>query len=85
VTYRIEFDRAAAKELLALPNTMRDRIGAALEKLALNPAAAANVKALKGGGYRLRVGDYRVLYKLKNEILVVLVIKIAHRRDAYRQ
>jgi mRNA interferase RelE/StbE len=43
-----------------------------------------NVKALKGGGFRLRVGDYRVLYALRDDLLVLLVVQIAHRREAYR-
>ncbi|MGH6969655.1 MAG: type II toxin-antitoxin system RelE family toxin [Stellaceae bacterium] len=51
----------------------------------LDPYATRNVKALKGGGYRLRVGDYRVLYELKNDILVILVVRIANRREVYRR
>jgi mRNA interferase RelE/StbE len=39
---------------------------------------------LKGGGYRLRVGDYRVLYNLLSEKLIVLVVRVAHRKEAYR-
>ena len=71
--------------MLALPRLVRDRIGGAIEKLAVDPFAATNVKALKGGGYRLRVGDYRVLYKLKSEVLVVYVVKVAHRGGVCRQ
>ena len=85
MTYTIEFDRSAEKEMLALPRLVRDRIGGAIEKLAVDPFAATNVKALKGGGYRLRVGDYRVLYKLKSEVLVVYVVKVAHRGGVCRQ
>jgi mRNA interferase RelE/StbE len=44
-----------------------------------------NVKALQGQpGYRLRVGDWRVIYTLQDEVLTVLIIRIAHRREAYR-
>jgi len=42
------------------------------------------VKALQGGGYRLRVGDWRVIYDLRDDVLVVLVVRVAHRREAYR-
>ena len=51
-----------------------------------NPGAATQVKALKGEekNYRLRVGDYRVVYELKHDRLVVLVIKVAHRKEVYR-
>jgi mRNA interferase RelE/StbE len=84
VTYQIAFERTAEKELLALPGAVRERILKALRKLAPDPFAAAGVKALKGGGYRLRVGDYRVLYTVEAEVLLVLVIKVGHRREVYR-
>jgi mRNA interferase RelE/StbE len=44
-----------------------------------------NVKALEGGGFRLRVGDWRVLYDLRDDLLVVLVARVAHRRQVYRR
>ena len=84
MTYRVAFERAAEKELLALPTLVRERIVSALKKLARDPFAAASVKSLKGGIYRLRVGDYRVLYSSKNETLVVLAVKVGHRRVVYR-
>lgn len=49
-----------------------------------SPFAAASVKALKGGAYRLRVGEYRILFTIETEILLVLVVKVGHRRDVYR-
>jgi mRNA interferase RelE/StbE len=49
------------------------------------PVAARNVKALQGQpSYRLRVGDWRVIYTLRDEVLTVMVVRIAHRREAYR-
>ena len=64
---------------------MHQRVVAALDRLALDPYRMPNVKAMKGGGFRLRVGDYRVLYELRNDILVVLVVQIGHRREVYRR
>lgn len=84
MAYQIAFERTAEKELLALHKTERERILKALHKLAPDPFAATNVKALKGGGYRLRVGDYRVLFTVETEILLVLVVKVGHRREVYR-
>jgi mRNA interferase RelE/StbE len=84
LTYTVEFEPAAQKEILALPTSIGERIVAALERLATDPFKATNVKALKGGLYRLRVGDYRAVYSLKREVLVVLVVRIAHRREVYR-
>jgi mRNA interferase RelE/StbE len=82
--YQIAFERTAERELLALQRPARERILNALRKLAPDPFTAANVKALKGGGYRLRVGDYRVLFTVETEILLVLVIRVGHRREVYR-
>jgi mRNA interferase RelE/StbE len=52
---------------------------------AADPYAAPNVEALKGGGFRLRVGNWRVLYDLRDDLLVVLVARVAHRREVYRR
>jgi mRNA interferase RelE/StbE len=48
------------------------------------PRDAANVKALTGGGYRLRIGDWRVIYTVQDDVLVVLVLGVGHRREIYR-
>jgi mRNA interferase RelE/StbE len=59
-----------------------------LRRVAADPYATPNVKARKGGGFRLRVGDWRVLYDLRDDLLVVLVARVArvaHRREAYRR
>jgi mRNA interferase RelE/StbE len=84
LAYQIAFERTAEKELLALPKLARERILRALRKLVPDSFAAASVKALKGGGYQLRIGDYRVLFTVETEILLVLVIKAGHRREVYR-
>ncbi|MDX2142897.1 MAG: type II toxin-antitoxin system RelE/ParE family toxin [Rhodospirillaceae bacterium] len=84
MVYRVEFERRAAKELAALPAPARERILKALDRLADDPRASGNIKALHGGGYRLRVGDYRVLYVVKDDLLLVLVVKVGHRKDVYR-
>lgn len=56
----------------------------AVATLSEDPYAARNVKPLRGGGYRLRVGDWRVVYSLRNEELVVLIVRIGHRREVCR-
>jgi len=66
--------------LLALDRPVQARILRSLHRLAAAPRSAANVKALKGNArYRLRVGDWRVIYTLLDDVLVVLVVRIAHR------
>jgi mRNA interferase RelE/StbE len=76
----------AAKQLSALPLHMQKRIVTSLQRLCLDPYAAHHaVKALHGGeGYRLRVGDYRLVYHIEDARLIISVVRIAHRREVYR-
>lgn len=72
-------------ELLALDRPVQARILRSLTRLAGDPRNAANVKALKGSDlYRLRVGDWRVIFTLHDDVATVLVVRIAHRREACR-
>ncbi|MEZ6235356.1 MAG: type II toxin-antitoxin system RelE/ParE family toxin [Phycisphaerales bacterium] len=83
--YRVEIKRSAAKELEALDARARGLVAAAIDGLAEDPLPAG-CQPIKGaaGCYRIRVGDYRVVYELQSDVLVVLVIRIGHRRDVYR-
>ena len=85
-TYQIKILPTAQKALASLPKAIRARIGKKIDSLQTNPTPQG-VKLLKGKGreaYRVRVGDYRILYQIKKDILTVLVIKIGHRREVYR-
>ena len=79
----IVYLRSASRELLAIDAAQRARIVAKLKQYAADPTALANpVKALKGvAAWRLRIGDYRVLFRMEPEQIVVL--KVGHRRDVY--
>lgn len=86
LTYRLEYKASAVRELQALPKAVQDRIRPVLHSLPGNPRPRG-VKALKGSTrplLRLRVGDYRIVYAVEDERLVVLVVRIAHRREVYR-
>ena len=85
MTYRVELTRAAARQVKRLPAEVRERILARLEALAEDPRPAG-VRKLAGteDGYRVRVGAYRVLYRVEDDRLVVLVVRVSHRREAYR-
>ena len=85
MSYRVVLEPRAQKELDALDARTAARIAGALRRVAANPYAAPNVKALKGRGFRLRVGDGRVLDDLRDDLLVVLVARVAHRREVYRR
>lgn len=84
--YAIEFTRNALKCLQKIDPIYQHLIIEKLEALQQSPYESSNVKALKGmkGYYRLRVANYRVIYELQDENLVILVIDINHRKDVYR-
>lgn len=79
-------DPGARRDLKRLDRTTQGRILAALKKLGNDPfAAGADVKKMTGSSaYRLRVGDYRVVYEVRQREVLVTVIEIGHRRDVYR-
>ena len=84
--YKITFKKEAAKSLSRLPRNVAITIREKLEDIADNPYAEhPNAKKLQGReGYRLRIGDWRVIYEIQNEQLVILVLRIAPRGEAYR-
>ncbi len=85
MTWAIQYERQAERTIDALDPVIRRRVLNAITALAADPRTVPNVKALQGQpGYRLRVGDWRVIYTLQDEVLTVLIIRIAHRRAAYR-
>lgn len=86
-SYSIEFVKTARKVYLKLPDKIRKPIYEKLIKLAHSPFASYHdVKPLQGakGSYRLRVGDWRIIYRLHNDIFVIEVIKIGHRKEVYQ-
>ncbi len=83
--YTLEFTKPAFKSLVAMPANARAVLKTKLEALAHDPASAANVKKLVGRpGFRLRVGDWRVIYTLDAGRLVVLVLDIGARGGIYQ-
>ncbi|WP_434318589.1 type II toxin-antitoxin system RelE family toxin [Leifsonia sp. P73] len=86
MTYRIDVAPAAARELRKLDPPARRRIQAAVELLAEAPRPpAAKPLADSGGAWRVRVGDYRIVYDIEDDRLVILVLRVAHRREVYRR
>ena len=86
MAYAVQVSSGAERELAHLPSEIQARIAKALRKLSENPRQGAGVKKLRGqpDGYRLRVGDYRVLYEVHDKRRLVFVVKLGHRRDVYR-
>lgn len=82
--YDLIIKSSAEKEMDRLSARVRGRIVAALEKLRSNPRPRGCLK-LKGDDelWRIRVGDYRVIYTIQDDVLIVTVVRVAHRRDVY--
>lgn len=83
--YEIVFKPSAKKELYRLGRTLQTRIMRELERLAANPYHPGT-KKLEGDpkARRARVGDYRIVYDVLDQEIVILVLRIAHRREVYR-
>ena len=82
-TYRIELRPAAARALKKLDPQARPRVRGAIALLAQDPRPPAS-RPLRGRpGYRVRVGDYRIIYTVADDVLLVVVVTLGHRRDVY--
>jgi len=84
VSYTVRVKRSAAKALEAITRADRQRLIEAIDRLAENPAAGSVLKGELSGLRRVRVGSYRIVYEVQDDQLVVLVVRIGHRRDIYR-
>lgn len=84
MAYTVELSPAAERQLRALVQTVRDRIIAHLLALQQEPRPPG-VKKFDDGTYRVRVGDYRILYDISDQTLMVLVLTVGHRGDVYRR
>lgn len=83
-SYSILIKRSAAREIDALPAKDRRRVVAKIESLAHNPRPPGCEKLSGEEKYRLRQGDYRILYEIVDSDLIVTVVKVGNRRDVYR-
>ncbi len=81
--YRIELRPGAARSLRKLDPQVRRRIQGAIALLAQDPRPPG-ARSLQGRtGLRVRVGDYRIIYTVKDDVLLVVVVRLGHRRDVY--
>ena len=85
MAYDVRFKASAAATVEKLPKSLQRRIIAKAEALAEDPRPPG-VEKLKGeeGLYRVRVGDYRIVYRIEDKILRILVVRVGHRREVYR-
>ena len=83
--YRVLLERAVEKDLGRLPAEVHDRVVAAMQKLAANPRPPG-CRKLAGhkNDWRIRVGDYRIIYEIEDQVRVLRVNRVRHRREVYR-
>jgi mRNA interferase RelE/StbE len=85
MSYQIEITPAAQRNIKKLPKNIQQQIIEKLEELVLEPRPMGVVKlAAKEDLYRLRMGNYRIIYRIQDPVLSILITKIGHRRDIYR-
>jgi mRNA interferase RelE/StbE len=83
--FRIELRPAAARALRTLDPPAQRRVRGAIALLAQDPRPPG-ARALQGRpGLRVRVGDYRIVYTVQDDVLLVVVVRLGHRRDVYEQ
>lgn len=86
MAYQIEIKRSATKEIAALPKRDQRRVVSAIEALANYPRPDSARKLTNTeNAYRLRVGDYRIVYQIVDNILTVFIVRVGHRKDVYRR
>lgn len=83
IKYEVEIKRSALKALKGIPKKDRLRISGVIDLLAENPLPPKSLKLSGRDGYRIRVGNYRIIYTFNNRVFKVLVIQIGHRKNVY--
>ena len=84
-SYQIEWKRSARKELRKLPAQVIHHVVKKVESLASDPRPSG-VRKLVGSEqlYRVRVGSYRIIYEIRDDVLIIVIVRVAHRKDVYR-
>jgi len=81
--YQIIFQSSAERDFKKLPRDIQSRIIKKLEELKLNPHFGIPLVGNLSGLWKLRVGDYRIIYQIKNEELIILILKVGNRKNIY--
>jgi len=84
VTYTVRIKASAERSLRKIAKPDRIRLVEAIDRLATEPTAGSALKGEFAGLRRLRVGSYRIVYEVIHNELVVLVVRVGHRREVYR-
>lgn len=86
MAYSVTFTKASKRQFDTLPQPAKQRLGSAIEQLTHDPRPAGAIKLSgKDALYRVRGGDYRAIYQIQDKRLLILVVKVGHRREVYRE
>lgn len=85
MNYEVEIAPAAKRQIKKLPLDVQQKVVAKLEELAFEPRPDGVIK-LEGSDnlYRIRLGKYRIIYEIQDDLLIITIVKVKHRRDVYR-
>ena len=83
--YQVIITKSAAKSLKTLPKKIQARVVGVIDLLAENPFPPASKKLKGRDGYRIRTNDYRIIYTVENNLLIINVVLIGHRKEIYRK
>jgi mRNA interferase RelE/StbE len=84
-TYKVEIETSAVKSLMAIDRPDQVKISAKIQALGIDPRPANAVKLTGVDGWRIRVGNYRVVYVIDDTVRIVTVTRIGHRRNVYER
>lgn len=86
MSYEVEFSKGALKQFNKLSPELQERIQTKIDELAENPRPDGVAKLKNGDNrYRVKVSNYRILYNISDDILLVTVVRVGHRREVYRE
>ena len=83
--YNIAFKKSAVKELKKINKTEAKKIMLKVNELSTDPRPFNSIKLTNENKFRIRIGNYRVLYEIIDEMLIVNIVKIKHRKEVYRK
>ena len=84
MNYRVILSRSARKQMERISGETETRVLARLSELEANPRPPGCKKLKNRDAWRIRVGDYRVIYEIHDKVLQVIVVTVGHRREVYR-
>ncbi len=85
MTYKVELETRARREYRDLPTQAREQVSDAIDDLQVDPRPSGCKKLVGGNGFRVRTGDYRILYTVDDNLHLGRIYRIGHRREVYRR